>query len=100
MLTRLRLPAKMLHVSHVLFVSGILQIVLLLSLALICLDASTRSLWETSTMMLEGTRALAIRAAYSVPILGVILGVKIGYKHAQKRVDTQNYAHCSEARIV
>ena len=43
-------------------------------------------------------RPLAIRAAYSnVPILGVILGVKIVYKHAQKRVDTPNYAHCCEA---
>ena len=39
-------------------------------------------------------RPLAIRAAYShVPILDVILGFKIVYKHAQKRVDTQIYAH-------
>ena len=43
----------------------------------------------------------AIRAAYShVHTLGVILGVKIIYKHAQNRVDTQNYAHCSEAHSV
>ena len=46
-------------------------------------------------------RPLAIRAAYShEPILGVILGVKIVYKHAQKRVATQICAHGSEARSV
>ena len=46
-------------------------------------------------------RPLAIRAEYSrVPILGVILGVKIIYKHAQKRVDVQYYALCLEVRSV
>ena len=48
-------------------------------------------------------RPLAIRAAHShVPILCVILGVKIvyKYKHAQKTVDTENYAHCSEVHSV
>ena len=47
------------------------------------------------------SRPLALRAAYSdVRIMGFILGVKIVYKHAQMRVDTQNDAHCSEARSV
>ena len=45
-------------------------------------------------------RQLAISAAYYVLFLGVILGVKIVYKHTQKIVDTQNYAHCSKSRSV